>query len=59
MGELKDQMIRLIQYDSEKQVAKLAGEFARAPSEEKEGILAELEFERWMADTCAFCLNTD
>jgi hypothetical protein len=59
MSELKDQMIRLIKYKAEQDVAELAGDFARAASEEKEDILAALEFEKWLAETCAVCLETD
>lgn len=57
MSEWKDQMIRLIQYKAEQDAAELAGEFARAASEEKEEILAALEFEKWLAETCAVCLE--
>jgi len=59
MSELRDQMIRLIQYKAEQDAAELAGEFARAASEEKEDILAALEFEKWLAETCAVCLEKD
>jgi hypothetical protein len=57
MGELKDQIIALIQYKAEQDAAELAGEFARTASEEKEEILAALEFEKWLAETCAVCLE--
>ena len=40
MSKLKDQIIQLIQYEAEQEAAQLAGEFARAASEEKEEILA-------------------
>ena len=59
MGELKDQIIALIQYKAEQDAAELAGEFAHAASEEKEDILAALEFEKWLAETCAVCLEKD
>jgi hypothetical protein len=59
MSELKDQVIALIQYKAEQDAAELAGEFARAASEEKEDILAALEFEKWLAETCAVCLEKD
>jgi len=59
MSELKDQRIRLIQYKAEQDAAELAGEFARAASEEREEILAALEFEKWLAETCAVCLEKD
>ena len=57
MSELKDQIIALIQYKAEQDAAELAGEFARAASEEKEELFAALEFEKWMAETCAVCLE--
>ena len=59
MSELKDQMIRLIQYKAEQDAAELAGEFARAASEDREEILAAFEFEKWLAETCAVCLEKD
>ncbi len=59
MSEMKDQMIRLIQYKAEQDAAELAGEFARAASEDREEILAALEFEKWLAETCAVCLEKD
>ena len=59
MNELKDQMIRLIQYKAEQDTAELAGEFARAASEDREEILAEFEFKRWMSETCSVCLEKD
>jgi hypothetical protein len=49
---IKERMVRLIEADARDRVAELSGEFARAASQEKEGILAELEFERWLADCC-------
>jgi len=45
---VKDLALRRVQ----QQALVLAGEFARAASEEKEGILAALEFEKWLAEAC-------
>ena len=59
MSEQKDQIIALIQYKAEQDAAELAGEFARAASEEREEILAAFEFEKWLAKTCAVCLEKD
>ena len=59
MSELKDQMIRVIQYKAEQDAAELAGEFARAASEDREEIFAALEFEKWLAETCEVCLEKD
>ena len=57
MGTLKDQMVELIGRQAEQEVARLAGEFARAASEDKEAILAHIEFERWLAESCWLCLE--
>ena len=35
----------------------LAGEFARAASEEKGAILDALELEQWLAESCEMCLE--
>jgi hypothetical protein len=59
MSKLKDQINALIQYKAEQDAAELAGEFARAASEEKEELLAALEFEKGLAETCAVCLEKD
>ena len=59
MSELKDQLVALIQYKAEQDTADLAGEFARAASEDREEILAALEFKKWLAETCAVCLEKD
>ena len=50
-------MLELIRRRSEREAARLAGEFARAASEDREAILAELEFEQWLADGCGACLE--
>ena len=59
MNEIKDQIIALIQYKAEQDVADLSCEFARAASEDREEIFYELEFNKWLADTCAICLEKD
>jgi hypothetical protein len=48
----KAQVIGLIEANAREQVAVLAGQLVRASSEEKEDILAEPEFQRWLADEC-------
>ena len=49
---VKDVILRRIQRQAEAQARILAGEFARAASQDKEAILAELEFEKWLAEAC-------
>lgn len=57
MTGLKDQMLKIIAANSAGKVAQLAGEFAHAPSQEKEALAAGIDFERWLAETCQECLN--
>ena len=49
---VKDIILKRIQRQAQAEAEVLAGEFARAASEEKEAILAELEFEKWLAEAC-------
>ena len=53
MEEIKDILLEAIRQRSEREAARLAGEFARAASEDREAILAAMEFERWLAECCA------
>ncbi len=53
----KDVLLEAIQHKSEREAGRLAGEFVRAASAEKEAILAELELEQWMARSCEVCLH--
>ena len=57
MNTIRNLMVRDIEARSTKELGRLSREFARAPSEEKEAILAEMDFERFMADTCHVCLG--
>ena len=56
-SKIKDQMIRLIETEARQKAAAFSIQFARVPSEEKETLLAAMEFERWMADSCRLCLQ--
>ena len=53
----KDILLEAIRQRSEREAGRLAGEFARAASEEKEAILAALEIEQWLAESCEVCLD--
>ncbi len=53
----KDVLLEAIQRKSEREAGRLANEFSRAASEDKEAILAELEIEQWLAESCEFCLD--
>ncbi|GMU24937.1 MAG: hypothetical protein AMXMBFR13_50080 [Phycisphaerae bacterium] len=53
---VKDVILKRIHRQAKAEAEFLAGEFARAASEEKEAILAELEFERWLAEASLLAL---
>ena len=49
---VKDLIVQKMRERALEEAEFLAGEFARAASEEKEAILAGLEFEKWLAEAC-------
>ncbi|MFA6424671.1 MAG: hypothetical protein WCW64_00630 [Phycisphaerae bacterium] len=52
MAEYKDNIIRNIGQKSRKKAAEFSSELVRAKPEDKEEILAAMEFEKWLADSC-------
>ena len=59
MSKLKDQIVRLIEQDARARVAAMTSSYPHAKPQEREEIIAGIEFEQWLADTCAFCLTKD
>ena len=57
MGKQKDQIIRLIEQNAARKVSKLSGEYVRAKSGQKEAILAAIDVERTLAESCRQCLG--
>jgi hypothetical protein len=57
MATIKDQILRVIQDDAAQKLAALAGEYVRSKPQEREAILAGLDFERWLEQCCRECLN--
>ena len=55
MATVKDQIIRIIQINAGKKAAYFAGQYVRSKPEEKEAILAGLDFERWLEQACQDC----
>ena len=49
---VKDLILERIRARALEEAEQLAGEFARAASEEREAIHAGFEFERWLAEAC-------
>jgi hypothetical protein len=57
MPETKDQIIRQLKQKSRKKLGELSVKFANARSEDRETILAEMDFEREMLEACDICLD--
>ena len=55
--DIRNAMLALIAARAEREARALASEFARAAEEERESILAALEFERWLAESSLDCLR--
>jgi vacuolar-type H+-ATPase subunit H len=49
----KQEILRRIETDARREAEHLAGEFARAAEAEREAILAEMEYHRWLMECCA------
>ena len=49
-------LIRTIQNISEQRAARFARRFVHASSDEKEALLAALDLENWLVETCGVCL---
>lgn len=48
----KEEDLRRIEADAQRELEYLAGEFVRAASAEREAILAEMEYHRWLVECC-------
>jgi len=57
MDTIKDQILRIIRNNAGKKAADFAGQYVHSKPEEKEAILAGLDFERWLEQCCRECLN--
>ena len=56
MTPIDEILIRTIQNISENRAARFARQFVRASPDEKEALLAALDFENWLAETCGVSL---
>jgi hypothetical protein len=57
MGELKDELVQLAQQNAQRKTAEFAVAYMGAESEEKQTLVAAMEIERWLAETCRLCLG--
>ena len=55
----KDKILEQIRQRALREARQLAGQFARAASEDREAILASLEFEQWLAEASGEFLSAD
>ena len=57
MGEMEQLLLRTIRSVSERRAAEFATQFVRAAPADKEALLAGLEFENWLAESCTEALD--
>ena len=57
MRNVKELLLWEIEAKATCRTGRLASDLVRARSKDKELILAELEFQRWLAAACFDCLN--
>ena len=57
MAMTKDQILRVIQNNAAQKAADFAGQYVRSKPDEREAILAGLDFERWLEQCCRECLD--
>ena len=50
-------MVGLVEDNARQNIADLTGKYIHAKSEEKELLLAGVEFERWLTESCQVCLQ--
>ena len=56
MNQLKRRILRIIGQRAMARAAALSREYIRAKPEEKEAIIAGIDFEKWLSEVCEFCL---
>jgi hypothetical protein len=57
MNALKRQVLNIIAQKAAARAAALSREYIKANPEDREAIVAGIDFERWLSETCELCLN--
>ena len=57
MNQLKRCILRIIGQKAAARAAALSREYIKANPEDREAIVAGIDFERWLSETCELCLN--
>jgi hypothetical protein len=53
---IEQYLVRLLAARAGRRIGNLATELAQTPSGSREGVLAELEYQRWLWESCHECL---
>ena len=57
MNVLKRQILRQIAQRAAARAAALSRQYMKANPQDRESVVAGIHFERWLSETCEFCLN--
>lgn len=57
MTNMKDILIRVIERRARNRVGQLSCKLVRAESRDRENILDEMQFQKWLAEACDDCLS--
>ena len=57
MRNMKDMLLRVVEVKARRRAAELAHQLIRAPGVDRELVLAGLQFEQWLAESCRDCLD--
>ena len=57
MRRTKDLLVEIIGQEACRRTGELAGKLVRAKPADKEEILAEMDFQGWLAESCQDCLD--
>lgn len=53
----KEKILQAIMVKADQEAAELSRQLVRADSQEKEAIMAALEYQMWLAESCQECLE--
>ena len=57
MNTIKRQMLRQVAQRAAARAAALSRQYMKANQQDRESIVAGINFEKWLSQTCEFCLN--
>jgi hypothetical protein len=57
MNTIKRQMLRQVAHRAAARAAVLSRQYMKANPKDREAIMAGIRFEKWLSQTCRFCLE--